>query len=1148
MKWTPLHYAARKGDVTIMSSLIKHGADPEVKDKDGLTPLDVLYTTFGLSRPQRAKPLSGFNLLKEVHNDDDDDDDDDEEESAKSSRKHTANNSGGDGSITELYSWGDGSTFQLGHGTQDSKPKPKKIRTLSGVSIVAVSASKTHVLALASSGQAYSWGSGGGSGKLGHGSNSSSSSGGGGGGSTVPIPEPLSAAQFGGRRVVAVAAGGAYSGFITDFGHVYVCGGGGNFQTIFSPRRLSVPTERTQVRFGQISMGNAHMVALSTAGRAYAWGDGTYGQLGTTKGTPAVWSSLSPVPGIESVKMTMVCAGAAHCAAVSTGGKLYVWGGVGAPSKVTHVPITEDRDPPEEGFSLAPCRRKGRPQKAITVTHATAYESTTTVVSASGKIYIVEVTDQDPIEVPFGKKSAREAWLAPAGLYAVTRTGALGFVPREPVDAYLRSVRTSDEDEDYWVVHGVHAEEAVPYPTTLLYSVGVFAAAPSCAFATVPATPPVECDGTPQSTFVADMGALAASGAYADITLCTADGTTASVPAHRLLVSQCSEFSALECGAKVITAARTDPELRDFVRLLYTGACQHPEQTAKVAATHGLTYSRNSSAQEASIKEHLRQMYRSRRYTDVTLSCPGLKDGTFPAHRAVLSARCEYFAAMFGSGMREAGAPVVGLCEVAPNILGHLLDFLYTDSLGLAGAKLAAKLDALVTADEFLVPSMCDAATREIAGDINADTILEVAEVASGHRFHRLQDLCTRFLVANPIALVCTPVLFELDGFIRDEVLAVSYQKAMAAEQLSKKPYYKVVVPPPASAKIFCEETDTADDSTGVAVATDATSSQSLQPKSTPPPPQLGTKGSSVCPRKKMNSKQKKQLQKRMEQEKKEREAAEAEAAAVAVAAEASNNDTNELSFWDTVGDQKQQSEQAISGVEDSTEKVKIKIVRPQPKSKKQVQFGTDDALEFIDPQEALKKKKKNQAPPQQSAWKTLPQVKAAPIVPITVKTPQPSQNQKQKPQPQPQPQKQQKSVAQPPPPPSPPPTTTAIQNDDNDYQPKEFQFNLAEAVEASTKRGKRGIAQQQQEQQKQKQRQQPHPPKHQTAWGELPKKENTQGSGAFKSLKEIQEEELAKKQGKKTPNSWGSVTSGKKDIKGFDEILNTELRISRKK
>ena len=67
-----------------------------------------------------------------------------------------------------VWSWGNGSYGQLGHGDQQNQLLPKKIETLAGQRVVAVSAGGCHSLALTADGAVWSWGNGG-AGSLGHG-------------------------------------------------------------------------------------------------------------------------------------------------------------------------------------------------------------------------------------------------------------------------------------------------------------------------------------------------------------------------------------------------------------------------------------------------------------------------------------------------------------------------------------------------------------------------------------------------------------------------------------------------------------------------------------------------------------------------------------------------------------------------------------------------------------------------------------------------------------------------------------------------------------------------------------------------------------------------------------------------------------------
>lgn len=75
--------------------------------------------------------------------------------------------------------------------------------------------------------------------------------------------------------------------------------------------------------FGVISAGNNFTCGLTTAGTAYCWGLGSFGQLGTGS------QSSSPRPvkvGIEGVTFQTISAGNNHACAVTTGGTAYCWG------------------------------------------------------------------------------------------------------------------------------------------------------------------------------------------------------------------------------------------------------------------------------------------------------------------------------------------------------------------------------------------------------------------------------------------------------------------------------------------------------------------------------------------------------------------------------------------------------------------------------------------------------------------------------------------------------------------------------------------------------------------------------------------------------------------------------------------------------
>ncbi|KAM4772213.1 inhibitor of Bruton tyrosine kinase [Rhinophrynus dorsalis] len=126
--WTPLHRSIFYGHIDCALSLLKHGSNLQIQDKDGFTALDLVmkdrpsYVVFKTSDP------------------------------------------------TELYTWGNNINFTLGHGTQQSKHHPEVVDMFprSGVYIKQMVLCKFHSVFLSQKGRVYTCGHGQG-GRLGHG-------------------------------------------------------------------------------------------------------------------------------------------------------------------------------------------------------------------------------------------------------------------------------------------------------------------------------------------------------------------------------------------------------------------------------------------------------------------------------------------------------------------------------------------------------------------------------------------------------------------------------------------------------------------------------------------------------------------------------------------------------------------------------------------------------------------------------------------------------------------------------------------------------------------------------------------------------------------------------------------------------------------
>ncbi|KFI40469.1 regulator of chromosome condensation, RCC1 [Bifidobacterium actinocoloniiforme DSM 22766] len=218
-----------------------------------------------------------------------------------------------------LYAWGGNDQGQLGIGTVYNSPTPVKVELPSGVTgFTQISAGNAHTVAISSTGQAYSWGSNG-YGQLGSTAVTV------GGRSLLPVAVTAPSGVSGFKQVVA---SNDWSLGISSSGRIYTWGcnsanqlGNGNGANQSAP---VAPTLPTGLSFDQVNVVGDSAVALANSGAAWAWGDNQYGQLGNgNQSNQSRPVSINPPSGVTYAKVTV---GKQHSLAIDTTGKAWAWG------------------------------------------------------------------------------------------------------------------------------------------------------------------------------------------------------------------------------------------------------------------------------------------------------------------------------------------------------------------------------------------------------------------------------------------------------------------------------------------------------------------------------------------------------------------------------------------------------------------------------------------------------------------------------------------------------------------------------------------------------------------------------------------------------------------------------------------------------
>ena len=223
----------------------------------------------------------------------------------------------------DLLAWGYNGHGELGDGTTQNRSEPVKVNldALGGAQIVSVQAGASFNVILDDAGKIWTWGSNS-SGMLGDGTTTDR---------TTPVAANLAA--LGSSKVVSVATGGYHTLALDDTGRLWAWGQ--NISGALGDGTTVVKTSPIEVDMSGFGAARAVAVAasyrqsfaLDDAGRLWAWGYNSYGQLGdgtTTNRTRPVAVDLSA---LGNASVVSVAGGLMHTLILDDAGRVWALGG-----------------------------------------------------------------------------------------------------------------------------------------------------------------------------------------------------------------------------------------------------------------------------------------------------------------------------------------------------------------------------------------------------------------------------------------------------------------------------------------------------------------------------------------------------------------------------------------------------------------------------------------------------------------------------------------------------------------------------------------------------------------------------------------------------------------------------------------------------
>ncbi|KAG2311508.1 hypothetical protein Bca52824_023065 [Brassica carinata] len=225
----------------------------------------------------------------------------------------------------QMYSWGEESGGRLGHGVCFYVPQPKLIHEFDGSSVEIADCGEFHTCAVTASGNLYAWGDGAhNAGLLGLGCETSH---------WKPV---RILGQMEGINVRTISCGPWHTAFVTSEGKLFTYGDG-TFGALGHGDRVSTSVPRevealSGCRTIKIACGVWHSAAVvsvlceaTSSGKLFTWGDGEDGKLGhgDNKESTLIPSCVSE---LDATSFQQVACGQSITVALSASGQVYAMG------------------------------------------------------------------------------------------------------------------------------------------------------------------------------------------------------------------------------------------------------------------------------------------------------------------------------------------------------------------------------------------------------------------------------------------------------------------------------------------------------------------------------------------------------------------------------------------------------------------------------------------------------------------------------------------------------------------------------------------------------------------------------------------------------------------------------------------------------
>jgi len=512
-------------------------------------------------------------------------------------------------------------------------------------------------------------------------------------GDTSDQDEPTYVDALRGIGVRQIACGSGHTVVLSTEGEVYTWGRGDDGRLGHGDNGWKYVPWITRSLAGQVvtqvTCGSYHTAAVTGSGDLYTWGGGMYGKLG--HGNEVGHSTPKRVDALVGLAVTQIACGSRHTAIITSSGAIYTWG-----DKENGVTGHSDTD----GHQYIPKLLERLAEKRIVQLSACGFH--TGCLTADAEMYTWG-------EGKFGRLGHGSERNCHVPRLVETLTGKR---PRQLSCGGFHTAVVTEDGRLYTFGGGEHGQLGhndrvnKVKPTFVQALDGVFVSQVTC--------------GWSHSVALTNKGKIYTWGNGDHGKLGHGSGRKVSVPN---MVDNLKDYRVVRVASyNEHTAALVEP----FVSNTMAGG----------GATIPVT---------SSYASQMRAMVNDDEFSDVTFL---VEDQPVYAHRAILAQRCDHFAAMFRSGMRESelGRTIPIPPDTSKHVFLMMLEYIYTDSVKI---DVEHAIGLYIAADIYQLDRLRDMCCTVVSRNLNPENAGPLVQTADEKHCPVLRDICMMYIVEH---------------------------------------------------------------------------------------------------------------------------------------------------------------------------------------------------------------------------------------------------------------------------------------------------------------------------------------------------------------------------------------------------------------